>query len=116
MKKYRFFGTQKIPVFLLLVFLITLIPSASASMMQVKDTSSYEQGYQAGSQSGYLVGYSVGHNDCINFGRKEVTTKIDNPKIKREWSNEYIKGYTEGFTHGFLAGYNNARFQCLKNK
>jgi flagellar biosynthesis/type III secretory pathway protein FliH len=104
--------TSKILGILLLVSFIIFVKAASASVESVD--ANYRAGYQAGIQPGYKVGYDDGLKDCSVHGQNAVLTKISDPVIKDEWTDNYKTGYKKGYNEGYLAGYSKGRFKCLK--
>ena len=102
--------------FLLLVFLIMFVTTASASAKIVHGPRDYKVGSQAGVQYGYKEGYHAGYEDCLKHSHMGVLTKIPSPAIKDNWTNNYKRGYKEGFKKGYVAGYNSERFTCLKKQ
>jgi len=88
------------------------VTSVPASAKQVN--GNYRISYQAGTQAGYKVGYNAGYEDCLKHGQNGVLTKIPAPAVSEKWTKSYTKSYKESFKKGFIAGYNKARYKCLK--
>jgi flagellar biosynthesis/type III secretory pathway protein FliH len=104
--------TSKILGVLLLVSFIIFVKAASASTESLD--ANYRAGYQAGVQQGYKIGYADGLKDCSVHGQNTVLTKISDPVIKDEWTENYKTGYKKGYNEGYLTNYSKGRFKCLK--
>jgi hypothetical protein len=104
--------------FLCGLFFVLLIGTGIASSEKtasIKNTHAYQFGYHSGTIEGYKKGSKTGFNDFYEYGRTAILRAIPRPDTQLGWNNDYVAGYTDGFKKGYIVGYQDERFEGLKN-
>ena len=110
--------SNKIKKTLSVLLLVSFIMFLTATSVNAKNVNISHLGYNGGYAAGYLdsykSGYTTGHQDCLKYGKQGILTKIPDPVIKDNWTEDYKKDYINGFKKGYISGYDSGRYTCLK--
>lgn len=102
---------------LLLVSCFTFsMAAASVSVAGSSDLGMTGNGYSDGYNKGYEDGKMQAIKDCLQYGSRDVLSKIPSPPDQYGWTEYYRDNYKNGYESGYIFGYNQVRYGCLNTK